>query len=99
MKDQAETTAERKEGRGVWTYVYWVGGILVLYVLSTGPYVLMFHKGVMDRHPKFSAVLVYAYRPLLWADRNTPLGVPLEMYMDLWRPKLLNKMWDDPVIR
>jgi hypothetical protein len=89
MEEQAETTAEGKEGRGVWTYVYWAGAVLVLYVLSWGPTFMMFQKGWWNY-----ARLAPLYRPLGWAYDKTPLHKPLGMYLRLWCPNRFDKNGD-----
>jgi hypothetical protein len=90
MKDPAETTAERKEGRGVWTYVYWVGGILVLYVLSWGPYAMMQEK-VWKGRSSWGYSVGYLYQPLNRAYVETPLHKPLGLYLHLWCPSSFDK--------
>ena len=95
MKDQAETTAKRKEGRGVWTYVYWVGGILLLYVLSFGPYVRTWETGRFPWHDAGQRFLLIVYKPLSWAYVNTPIHKPIGMYLHLWAPKMFDKNGDE----
>src|SRR5258706_13001920 len=82
MQEHPETT-ERKEGRSLWTYAYWVGGILGLYVLSAGPAAKMGQTRVWSYHP---ASPYSFYSPFGWVYRNTPLRRPLGMYLHLWRP-------------
>jgi hypothetical protein len=61
----------------------WVIGALVLapvlYVLSFGPVAMLWDLAGWDREP-----VKAAYAPVIWAARNTPLGVPIGAYLRLW---------------
>ena len=91
MEEPAEQTAERKQGRGFWGYVFWAGVILVLSVLSAGPYERMWEKGTWTGHPRW---IGYLYRPLELAYIYTPLRKPLGMYFHLWCPLTYKKNGD-----
>jgi hypothetical protein len=87
MEEPAETKTEWKEGRGAWTYVYWVGGILLLYVLSVGPGFRIMNK--VDR--RTWNFLDGFHTPIEWAYAFTPLRKPLGMYFHLWVPEVFDK--------
>jgi hypothetical protein len=90
MKELAETTAERKEGRGVWTYVYWVVGILLLYVLSGGPLAMWAVSRAGKPPMKLGVVTGFFYGPLYLAYERTPFHRPLGLYFHLWAPQLFD---------
>src|SRR5258706_12105220 len=88
MQDQGEATAERKPGRGFWGLALWTGVIVLLYILSWGPFVMMEQKGVLRSTPALHRLGEILYSPLAWAYANTPLRKPLRMYLHLWCPQL-----------
>lgn len=91
MEEPAEETAEKKQGRGFWGYVYWAGVILLLYVLSAGPFMMMWEKGVWRSRP---GLLETLYSPLSWAYGATPLRKPLGMYIHMWCPETFDNNGD-----
>jgi hypothetical protein len=57
--------------------------VLMLYLLSVGPAVLLAHKW-----RQAEAALEVLYAPVEWACRCVPLiHPPLEAYISLWRPQ------------
>jgi hypothetical protein len=87
----AESTAEAKRSRGFASYCVWGFGIVVLYILSSGPAMMLSDKGVV------STKVMVIYRPLAWAYLETRLlHKPLGMYMHLWCPNRFNKQGDHP---
>ena len=73
---------DAKKGSGWWAVVLLLFLLLVLYVLSIGPVVGIMSRtgwGYRTEPPAF-------YLPLAWLHANTPLGDPLDWYIDLWRP-------------
>ena len=89
-QDEPETSS-----RGaVWVWLCWLGGIVDLYVLSTGPVARMAGKNPAGRSgPAWSAVAV-AYRPVRWAYEETLLRRPLGMYWHLWAPEWYDSTGD-----
>jgi hypothetical protein len=71
---------EKQEGR---RYGYWLAMALaltpVLYTLSVGPAVYVAERSGAGLDP-----LRVVYAPLIWVGENTPLGEPLESYVDQW---------------
>lgn len=61
----------------------WAGlallALLVFYVLSVGPAVMMVEKTGVG-----GEVGEVAYAPLKWLRDNTPLEKPLDAYVDFW---------------
>ena len=88
MQELAETIEERKKGRAFWGLLLGPGVILLFYVLSWGPFVMMEQKGVMRGRPTF---LEDFYFPLYWAYNETGLRTPLGMYLHLWCPRAFDK--------
>jgi len=86
MEAPAETKEETKHSRGFGSYLVWVGVVLVLYVLSMGPAVMIDHKGVLEAHTTLGNSLTVFYAPMTWAYMETPLYAPIRMYLHLWCP-------------
>lgn len=64
------------------TWLYVVGllvGAPLCYVLSIGPAAVLFLRGCAPK-PLVTAI----YGPLEWATHSSPLGPPLEGYIELW---------------
>ena len=90
MEKSAETDTPKEERRSInWgAVILWPFVILFLYVLSFGPFWMMWDKGFISTHQTFSDKF---YRPLEWAYEETPLHKPLGMYLHLWVPKYFDK--------
>lgn len=75
-------TTEEKDSHSWTGWVAWPMAVLVLYVLSIGPVMMMDEKGLLSggRRSFFQNL----YNPLGWAYENTPLHKPLGMYFHLW---------------
>lgn len=54
----------------------------VLYVLSIGPAIWLAEAGYLQG--TVIEVLEVVYAPLVWLANDTPLGGPIEWYVDLW---------------
>jgi hypothetical protein len=94
MKDPAEPTEETKHSRGFGSYVFWAGVVLLLYVLSAGPYMKMWEKGVWKNHPRLFRLTDWLYVPFGWAYKNTPLHKPLGIYLHFWCSERFDKKGD-----
>ena len=82
-----EPLQTRKRGR-FWKWVIGLVVLGVLYVLSSGPLVVMATKGYFGKSNSFTGrMFITAYRPLRFAYRHTPLRMPLGMYWHVWLPK------------
>jgi hypothetical protein len=66
-------------GRHPESAVYWLMGLLVAYVLSTGPMAVLIHKGALSRDA-FGVI----YYPLKLAANVPGAGPALEGYVRLW---------------
>lgn len=84
MEEPAETREETRRSRGFGSYVFWTVMVLVLYVLSWGPFVMMERKGIWERPP---VLLEGFYFPIYWAYSETVLHKPVGMYLRLWCPQ------------
>ena len=63
----------------------WLGLVLVLYALSTGPvYVVWRYTPMIPFGSPAQKVATAIYRPVDWAATRTPLRKPLYMYWHLW---------------
>jgi len=89
MVEEPETTTTVKEKHSInWgAIILWPIVILLLYVLSLGPVMMMMEKG----HISARNVLFRFYEPLRWAYEDTPLRKPLGMYLHIWAPHYFDK--------
>lgn len=84
MNVEAQDEHERSS-RGVgWEWLCWLGVLLLLYVLSSGPVVMVVTK---NHGGPVWWVIGIIYQPLRWAAEKTPLAKPLGMYWHLWAPE------------
>ena len=96
MKEPAETREEAKDSRGFGNYVLWACVVLVLYVLSSGPFLRMFTNGTFKHGTVAYSVTDITYLPLVYASTHISLGKPLRMYFHLWCPDRYDKNGDVP---
>jgi hypothetical protein len=86
--EKAETpTSEAKRSPGISTLILWSVATLLLYILSTGPVIMLIEK----KRLKEDGFVETFYAPIGWLDDNTPLGRPLRVYWHLWAPKMFDK--------
>jgi hypothetical protein len=89
-----ETPPEPTPPVGTKRSFFWIffilspGMILLLYVLSYGPVLMMVGKGRIMPNNQFVTKL---YQPLIWAYDETPLHKPLGLYLHLWVPQWFDK--------
>ena len=89
MDEQTETATPKDEKHSInWGFIVWPVVILILYVLSSGPVMMMGAKGRIA--PENKVVLMF-YSPFGWAMDVTPLGKPMRIYYHLWAPKHFDK--------
>ena len=74
MTDRADKKA------GVGTAVAVVAAVLVLYVLSVGPALVLYDHVP----PSAQTVIAYAYVPVFWLDLLFPAKQPIMWYVNLW---------------
>ena len=87
MNSETEDGPETSSRSTVWDWVLWPGVLLVLYVLSSGPVVMMANnKLIFDGGPA-DRILLIVYWPVEWACQKTPFHKPLGMYWHLWAPE------------
>lgn len=81
--------ADKPEASNASRALAWVGmlvlGLPLLYVLSTGPIVLLEEK----THGSLVSAdfVVTFYAPLIWLHQHTFFKEPLELYLSLWGVK------------
>lgn len=85
MSSETEQGPERSSPHGWWGGLYWPGVILLAYVLSTGPVVMMADKRVVTPGSPAGQFIGVLYLPVRFALK-TPLRKPLGMYWHLWAP-------------
>jgi hypothetical protein len=93
MAEQPATITPKDEKHSAFLpgLIVWPVVILLLYVLSSGPVMMMAVKGRIDPQNKFFMIF---YSPIGWAYNKTSLHKPLGMYMHFWAPQILNKKGD-----
>jgi hypothetical protein len=91
MNGEIEDGPETSSRGAGWGWVLWPAVVLLLYVLSIGPVLMMDDKNLIPNGSPAGRVLQIVYSPLEWAHENTPLRKPLEMYVHLWVPSLFNR--------
>ena len=90
MNDQIEDGLATSSRSRRWRWVFWLGAVLVLYVLSTGPVAMMLDKKfILEGSPTYRVLHIF-YTPVEWAYQKTPLHRPLGIYWYLWAPGLFN---------
>ena len=98
MEEQSETREEAKHSRGFGWYALWAGVVLVLYMLSVGPYyriiTLQSGKAVSPSTAHLLDAFATFYRPIGWAARYMGLRRPIGMYLRLWCPEWFDKNGD-----
>jgi hypothetical protein len=96
MAEPTETTIPTGEKHSIsWGgFIFWPFLVLLLYLLSTGPVIMMMDKGFITGDSK----LLRCYEPLDSAYRETLLHQPLGMYLHLWS-KRFDKNGDEKLIR
>ena len=85
------TPIEEKHSFNWRVFILWPVMILLLYVLSSGPVLLMREKGSVQANNKLVSNF---YCPLDWAHDYTSLHRPLGMYFHLWVPELCDENGD-----
>jgi hypothetical protein len=64
----------------------WMPGVLLLYLLRGGPYMMAEQRGLAA-----SPAIQTIYDPLFYAYFHTPLHKPLGLYFHLWRGEVFDK--------
>ena len=77
-EEQADVQANPRPRRFVF---FGLLGVLV-YVLSTGPIVLILRTAGSPY--RVTVACKYFYCPLIWLHAHTPLHKPIQLYLDLW---------------
>ncbi len=98
MEKPAETTKPKEERHSInWgALILWPVVILLLYVLSGGPVMMMRDQGRI----RWDNQVVWSfYRPLTWAYNKTSLHKPLGMYFHLWDSNDYDKNGDWPGLK
>jgi len=87
MNGETQAGPERDSRGAVWVWLCWLAGAVILYVLSTGPVLILEDRGVISPGGPASGVIRSFYSPVRWAMGETLLRKPLGMYWHLWAPK------------
>jgi hypothetical protein len=95
MDGHTETSApiEEKDSFNWRMFILWPFVILLLYVLSFGPVMMLAEKKRIPTN-KVTEFFEMFYDPCIWAYLETPLHKPLGMYLHLWAPMEFDKNGD-----
>ncbi len=88
MHNEVEIKPKSSWCRRISFCICWAAGILVLYILSTGPLVLLKDRIMIRDGSALDQLLEFFYWPVEWAADNTPLEKPLGLYWHFWAPRL-----------
>jgi hypothetical protein len=89
MEESAKTKSEEKRSGGFGWYGLWAGVIVLLYILSIGPYA-MWEEHMASKGLSVGSFNVL-YIPWWWIYEKTPFHRPLGLYMHLWVPLQFDK--------
>lgn len=79
----ARKLADRNLPLAVFGGVFYLGWMMVVYVLSAGPIVALASQASPESK-KFVRPVEKLYSPVGWLHGHTPLKHPLEAYVQLW---------------
>ena len=87
MNGEARDESEGSSRGAVWVWLCWLGGILVLYILSVGPVMLMQEKKLLRFGTSEWRVVQVVYWPVeLACEEDSFFRKPFFMYLHLWAP-------------
>ena len=89
MSGETQDGPETSSRSAGWGWAFWLGVVLLLYVLCSGPVAMMVTRQPAPDEPAWNTVVI-VYRPMVWAWRETPLHKPLGMYWHLWIPERID---------
>jgi hypothetical protein len=90
MKDESQDAPERNSRGAVWVWLCWLGVIVLVYVLSIGPVMVLWDKKLIANGNSAAQVLKIVYGPVEWAYAKTLLHKPIGMYYHLWVPSVID---------
>jgi hypothetical protein len=82
MKKAAQSAPEERGAGGILRLGLWAAGLLVLYVLGSGPLVMLSSRNLLP--DSVLNVLEKIYAPVEWAYEETLLHKPIGIYLHLW---------------
>ena len=88
MDDEADNEPKPSSRGMSWGWLWWLGLALVLYILSTGPIIMMIDRKIILPSSAAMQVIDIVYRPIDWATQTPVLAKPLGRYWHLWAPTL-----------
>jgi hypothetical protein len=88
MSGETDNGQKESSRSSVWNWLLGLGVALVVYVLSTGPVLLLMRTGRTTAGSPGARLIQIVYHPFDWAIRVPMLDRPLGMYWHLWAPEL-----------
>ena len=90
MNGEVEDTPETNSRGLAWVCLCWLAVVVVLYVLSVGPVMMItLKRNISNPHPTAQFFASF-YKPLEWVYAKTLLHKPLGMYYHLWIPSVID---------
>ena len=87
MNGETQDGPETSSRGAGWGWVLWPGTVLLLYVLGSGPVMMMKEEKLIPYGDPGSRAAEIVYWPVDWAFWETPLRKPIGMYWRLWAPE------------
>jgi hypothetical protein len=94
MSNTAEAESDSSPNSVTWRWLWWLFISLLLYIVSTGPIIMLEERNIIASGGLTQQVIECVYGPLGWVVKRTPLQKPLGMYWHLWAPGLFNSKGD-----
>jgi hypothetical protein len=88
LRPKETISKEAKRPFNWWSFAFWPFVIVLLYVLSSGPVVMMYHRKIISDDNRLVWTI---YDPLFQAADHTSLGKVLGLYLHLWDSKDFGK--------
>ena len=82
MEKDGESEESQKGGFPLATVALWAAVVIILYVLGSGPIVMLVEKRTLS--PQAQTFVGTIYAPVSWACEETPLHRPIGIYLHLW---------------
>jgi hypothetical protein len=94
MSVEAEDTPDTSSRIIGWNWFWWLSVGLVIYVLSTGPIMMLADRNSTLANTKMYQAIAWVYAPLGWIVVKTPLRKPFGMYWHRWAPGTFDSKGD-----
>jgi hypothetical protein len=94
MNDEAQHEQPRSSKDLIWVLLCWFAVMVLLYILSVGPVMMICVKMKISAPQPAGRLLVSFYKPVEWAYTKTILHKPSGIYWHLWVPSHIDGKGD-----